>query len=143
MRKTGFISHIELSVADLEKSKKFYDFLLVDLLGYQKGYDGSDCATYILDTNVINLQPGNQTPHHKTNPGLHHLAFYAGAHDLVDEFYNKIVEFQELNNDFTASVILDKPALYPHYSKEEYYAVFFTDPSGIKLEILFAPSYPH
>lgn len=35
-------------------------------------------------------------------------------------------------------VILDPPADYPHYAPG-YFAVFFCDPDGIKLEYVFTP----
>ncbi|KAG0264316.1 hypothetical protein BG011_007064 [Mortierella polycephala] len=140
MVKTGTISHIALSASDYEKSKKFYSFLLCDLLGYTKVMDQPYCTMWTLDSSTICVSPGNQTPHHKANPGLHHLAFCTETHDLIDDFYNKIVHFQDENKDMSASVILDKPALYPQYG-EGYYGVFFTDPDGIKLELCYTPSH--
>ncbi|KAG0207740.1 hypothetical protein BGX28_001073 [Mortierella sp. GBA30] len=139
MTYTGAIGHVSLSSSDLEKSKKFYSFLLVDLLGYKKIMDEPYCIMWVLKTGeAICISPGNQTPHHKTNPGLNHLAFRTGTHEMIDEFYNKIVEFQESHKDLTASKILDTPAAYPQYG-EGYYGVFFTDPDGIKLELYFEP----
>ena len=34
--------------------------------------------------------------------------------------------------------ILDAPRDYPDYAPE-YYAIFFCDPDGVKLEVVFAP----
>ncbi|KAF9081363.1 hypothetical protein BGX27_004955 [Mortierella sp. AM989] len=141
MAKTGTISHISLSTSDYEQSKKFYNFLLVDLLGYKKTVEHPYYTMWVLSSGeAICVSPGNTTPHHKTNPGLHHLAFNAETPELIDEMYQKIVQFQEANKAITASVILDKPALYPQYGPG-YYAVFFTDVDGIKLEIASVPDH--
>lgn len=70
----------------------------------------------------IGVSPGNNSLHHKTNPGLHHMAFNAATHDLIDEFYEKIVDFQTKNGTSGKSMgeILDKPALYPDYGPGYY-----------------------
>ncbi|KAF9287068.1 hypothetical protein BGZ68_002282 [Mortierella alpina] len=139
MTHTGAISHISLSSSDYEASKTFYSFLLVDLMGYKRVMDMPYCTMWALPTGeVVCVSPGNKTPHHKNNPGLNHLAFHTATPGLVDEFYAKIVEFQAAHKEMTASVILDKPAPYPQYG-EGYYAVFFTDPDNIKLELCYEP----
>ncbi|KAG0367304.1 Glyoxalase/Bleomycin resistance protein/Dihydroxybiphenyl dioxygenase [Gamsiella multidivaricata] len=144
MTQTGSINHISLSSSDYEQSKKFYGFLLVDLLGYKMVAETPHFTMWAHPSGVgICVSPGSKEPHHKTTPGLNHLAFNTATHELIDEFYNKIVQFQEANKStISASAILDKPALYPQYS-EGYYAVFFTDPDGVKLELAFIPSYGH
>ncbi|KAI1316740.1 hypothetical protein EDD11_009556 [Mortierella claussenii] len=140
MTKTGALHHILLAVSDYELSKKFYHFLLVELMGYKNIMDEPYCNMWSFESGCsICITPGNKTPHNKNNPGLHHLALNIATHELVDEFYDKIVQFQEANKDhMSASVVLDKPALYPQY-RPGYYAVFFTDPDGIKLELAFTP----
>ncbi|KAF9299529.1 hypothetical protein BGZ74_008887 [Mortierella antarctica] len=136
---TGAINHIGLSSSNLAKSKNFYSFLLVDLMGYQIGMDEPSCLMFGRKTGegkIICISPGNTTtPHHKTNPGLHHLAFSAGTHEEIDELHKKIVSFYESHPGF--GHILNAPALYPDYGPH-YYAVFFTDPDGIKLELTFS-----
>ncbi|KAF9206394.1 hypothetical protein BGZ49_002540 [Haplosporangium sp. Z 27] len=101
MAKTGTINHVSLSASDYEQSKLFYQFFFTDLM-------------------AIALSPGNKAPHHKHNPGLNHLAFNVETKELIDEFYEKIVQFQEANKSLTGSVILDKPAEYPQYSPGYY-----------------------
>ena len=41
-------------------------------------------------------------------------------------------------HELSIELILDAPAEYPQYSTG-YYAVFFTDPDGLKLEFVFKP----
>ncbi|KAF9913108.1 hypothetical protein EC991_003567 [Linnemannia zychae] len=126
MPKTGTLNHISLSVSDYEAGKKYYDFLLADLLGYNK----------VVENQYFTMW----TPHAKQNPGLHHLAFNVENHDEIDKLYERILKFHEENKALTGCTILDKPALYPQYG-EGYYAVFFTDPDNIKLELAHTSNY--
>ncbi len=65
---------------------------------------------------------------HRRKPGsLHHLAFKASSSAEIDELYPKIVE--------AGAEIVEPPQYYPQHG-EAYYALFFKDPSGIKLEIM-------
>ena len=63
-------------------------------------------------------------------PGLHHLAFTAPAREAVDALHRRLVQLDV--------PIFDAPAEYPEYCPG-YYAVFFADPDGIKLEYVFTP----
>ncbi|KAF9173606.1 hypothetical protein BGX21_011154 [Mortierella sp. AD011] len=140
MAKTGTINHISLSTSDYEQGKKFYHFLLSDLLGYKKTMEEPYCTMWHHSSGeAIAVSPGSKTPHSKHTPGLNHLAFNTETPELVDEMYQKVVQFQEANKDMSASIILDKPASYPQYSPG-YYAVFFTDPDGVKIELVHIPS---
>ncbi|KAG0002385.1 hypothetical protein BGZ65_002678 [Modicella reniformis] len=145
MSKTGAINHVALSVSDYDRGVKFYDFLLQDILGYDTKIDVKCCMLYMSKQAgaCICLSEGNQVNHHKLNPGLHHLAFSAATRELIDDFYLRIVQFQkaeENKNIVGLSAILDEPKDYPQYGKG-YYAVFFTDPDGIKLEIAYTPQH--
>ncbi|KAF9213826.1 hypothetical protein BGZ59_004791 [Podila verticillata] len=136
MNYTGAINHISLSCSDVIKSRAFYHFFLVDLMGYKQVLEASYGISYARKTGEkIFISPGNTTPHHKCNPGLHHLAFSVGTHDEIDKFHKKIVSFYASHPEL--GHILDAPALYPEYGPH-YYAVFFTDPDGIKLELAFS-----
>ncbi|HEY6393900.1 MAG TPA: VOC family protein, partial [Candidatus Binataceae bacterium] len=68
--------------------------------------------------------------HDRYHPGLHHLAFKAHAREDVDEFHRFLLR-EHLP-------VLDPPKEYPEYG-ETYYAVFFTDPDGMKLELAHFP----
>ncbi|KAG0359036.1 hypothetical protein BG005_001477 [Podila minutissima] len=136
MNYTGAIKHINLSCSDMIKGRAFYRFLLADLMGYKEGREESYGTNYTRKTGeMIFISPGNTTPHHKSNPGLHHLAFSVGTHEEIDEFHTRIVGFYASHANH--GHILDAPALYPEYDPH-YYAVFFTDPDGVKLELVFS-----
>ncbi|KAF9545426.1 hypothetical protein EC957_010956 [Mortierella hygrophila] len=140
MPKTGTISHVSLSVSDYEVSKKYYTLLLVDILGYKQVADHPYYSMWSLPSGeAICISPGNKSPHHKQNPGLNHLAVHVGTKEEIDTAYQKILKFHEENKSLTGCSILDAPALYPQYG-EGYYAVFFTDPDNIKLELAYIPN---
>jgi catechol 2,3-dioxygenase-like lactoylglutathione lyase family enzyme len=82
---------------------------------------------------TIALQPAKpesaSRPHDRYAPGLHHLAFHADSRADVDRFYRLLQEMQ--------ATILDEPAEYDY--TPGYYAVFFADPDGLKLEVVHEP----
>ncbi len=57
--------------------------------------------------------------------GLHHFAWNAGSREDVDRLHDRLLA--------AGVTILDAPAAYPQYGAG-YYAVFFADPDGLKLE---------
>jgi catechol 2,3-dioxygenase-like lactoylglutathione lyase family enzyme len=70
---------------------------------------------------------GLQHPHRTGAIGYHHYAFELSAKTEVDEVYDLLLQ--------DGAVIVDPPANYPSYG-EGYYAVFFLDPDGLKLEAM-------
>jgi glyoxylase I family protein len=77
---------------------------------------------------------GANRAHDRYSPGLHHLAWAVDSRAEVDRVYERLVEF--------GATILDAPADYTQYNRGQgYYAVFFADPDGLKLECVFTPVY--
>ena len=72
-------------------------------------------------------------PHDRYAPGLHHLAFHAGSRGEVDAVHELVRS--------TGAAVLDPPAEYDY--TPGYYAVFFADPDGLKLEVVFEPRLAH
>lgn len=64
------------------------------------------------------------------NVGLHHFAFQAPSRDAVDSLYAAVKAF--------GAEIVDAPAEYDYVPG--YYAVFFRDPNGIRLEYAHIPA---
>lgn len=133
------IDHIELTVSDLDRAERFYDALL-PLLGFELRNKGRgefsefehieiDYATPDFSLGLVNPRPafcGEEVCRRK--PGaLHHLAFAADSREEVDQLYEQI-------RLIPGVAIVDKPRLYPEYTPD-YYALFFKDTEGIKLEI--------
>jgi glyoxylase I family protein len=125
---TGEINHVDLTVSSLERSLPFYTAIL-QFLGYHKL--GSDSVFKKGGTEVALEQAKPERAlkvHDRYAPGLHHLAFTAESRDEVDRLYELIKEMD--------ARILDPPAVY---YQPDYYAVFFADPDGIKLELCHRP----
>jgi catechol 2,3-dioxygenase-like lactoylglutathione lyase family enzyme len=68
--------------------------------------------------------------HDRYSPGLHHIAWNAASRADVDAMYAHLQSI--------GATILDPPADYPRYGAG-YYAVFFADPDGLKLEYVHKP----
>lgn len=138
-RSFGAPHHLDLTVSDIEASVTFYDTVL-DRLGYRRTGQyagGAPCWLYAAtDSPMFSIalhQAKTQTGHDRYSPGLHHLAFQAGSRTDVDTFFDYLVE--------RGVTILDPPAEYDY--TPGYYAVFFADPDGVKLELVHEPNPEH
>jgi catechol 2,3-dioxygenase-like lactoylglutathione lyase family enzyme len=130
---TGAIHHLDLTVRDLARSTAFYDRVL-PAMGFRRIHDvpeGPIWAGAHLEIGLVEAQ--RDVAHDRFVPGLHHLAFTAAARDAVDALHRLLVDL--------GITVLDPPAEYPQYARG-YYAVFFADPDGIKLEYVFTPVWP-
>jgi len=131
----GWIHHIDITVSDLSLSTDFYDQLL-PLMGFRRSHDvpeGPIWAGERIEVGLVSAQTVPAHTHDRYTPGLHHLAFGAPDRAAVDRLYQ---DLQRLRVP-----ILDTPAQYDQYAPG-YYAVFFADPDGIKLEYVHTPNWP-
>lgn len=128
------IDHLYLSVSDLGRSEPFYDRVM-EALGLHKGdkaIAGERHAHYLAPSFQLSLRPARSAgPHDPYAPGLHHLCFQAPSRDDVDASYQALLAL---------GIAATAPAVYPEYNPE-YYATFFEDPDGIRLEIVARTSY--
>ena len=122
------LGHVKLAVSDFEKSKVFYARLF-NKLGFAQISDKENSAGWVtLEGFGIWIAQAKLAGKHKFSaPGFHHLCIKAGSEREVDEVY-------ELVKSDTR--VFDLPQKYPKYT-EKYYAVFFSDPDGMKLEVAF------
>jgi catechol 2,3-dioxygenase-like lactoylglutathione lyase family enzyme len=134
----GFPSHVDLTATDLERSIPFYDRVL-GRLGYRRPPAGRPPPTWFRfrrDRSFFSLAlqptkpPSAGKEHDRYAPGLHHLAFHVESRQEVDDFFQFLVE--------TQAPVLDPPAEYDY--TPGYYAVFFADPDGLKLEVVHEPA---
>ena len=147
---SGPLSHIDISVGDSTESIRFYETLLTglgftrrsfDLPGFTGNQPQRACwsISYVQGGRFeIELRPAHREKKHRRydryEPGPHHIAFRAQSRRMVDE-----VHAQMLAIDAT---VLDAPSDYsnqPGYS-DGYYAAFFADPDGFKLEVVHLPA---
>jgi catechol 2,3-dioxygenase-like lactoylglutathione lyase family enzyme len=132
---SGAIHHVDITVCDLGRSTDFYDRVL-PRLGFRRIPDcpeGPLWAGAQLEVGLQAAHPEAARPHDRYSPGLHHLAFTAPTREAVDALHRDLVAL--------GVPILDPPAEYPDYAPG-YYAVFFSDPDGIKLEYVHTPRWP-
>lgn len=136
--KRGDIHHFDLTVTDPERSRPFYEAVL-GFMGYRivdqydKGFDIDlvDETGLVASIAILRAHGENAArAHDRYAPGLHHLAWNAESRDDVDAMYALLRRI--------GATILDPPADYPRYGAG-YYAVFFADPDGLKLEYVFKP----
>ena len=136
---TPRVDHIQITVRDFEESEQFYDRLM-PILGFDLEQKGSgyvaandfQVVEYVHENVVIGINSPRESvakdPVHRRRPGsLHHLAFRARSREEVDEAYEQIRSI--------GALIVHAPQLFPQHG-ESYYACFFKDPSGIKLEVM-------
>jgi len=136
----GGFHHIDLNVSDLAAAKSVYGPVL-EFLGYTRVKDsggvewdlrtpGDGRGASLGLRQVPASEAGHR--HHRYAPGLHHLAWRAESRADVDALHVLLVE--------RGIPVLDPPRHYPEYSGD-YYAVFFEDPDGMKLELVHAPGW--
>ncbi|AUT01403.1 bleomycin resistance protein [Nostoc sp. CENA543] len=133
--KLGAVNHIALTVSDMNRSEVFYNALL-GFLGYQQEEKTDQLILWASNNGVITISPANpESPnknHDRYSVGLHHLAFSADNREQVNSLHQFLVE--------RGVKILDPPAEYSYLPG--YYAVYFLDPDGIKLELTHTPNWP-
>ncbi len=126
------IDHLVLSVGDFARSREFYDKLLT-FLGFKLKYDYADMAGWSNGKTLFWIaaadERGRKRKYRKGDIGFHHYAFALSSRDDVD----KLGAFLEKNE----ATVLDPPG---EYYGRNYYAVYFADPDGMKLEgMIWAP----
>jgi glyoxylase I family protein len=123
------IDHVYVAVRDLARSTAFYDRVMA-VLGYRKVEStiAGDPHVHFYNRQFgFSLRPARPgTPAHDPYaPGLHHFCFRVLDEAAVDR------AAAELR---AAGVEATDPRRYPEYAPD-YYATFFTDPDGIRLEV--------
>ena len=131
------VHHVDLSIINIADAEPLYDLVLTHI-GYVKGkpYPGGGGEWDMADGSSIGIRPTSGAnagrDHDRYSSGLHQLAWRAESRDAVDALFGKLTSF--------GATILDPPADYPQYNQGAgYYAVFFADPDGIKLEYVWTP----
>ena len=136
------IHHLDLVVSDLERSLAFYRRLLQPL-GYVRegpivGERGERVVylDHIRGEGAIGLRErqseAHGVPYDRYAVGVHHVAFAATSRSMVHERTAWLAE--------QGVTIESGPREYDYIPG--YFAVFFYDPDGIKLEIVHVPADP-
>jgi catechol 2,3-dioxygenase-like lactoylglutathione lyase family enzyme len=136
------LSHIDLVVTSLERSLRFYRGLLEPIgwnglseISGERGEPiwylsapGSGVAAIGLRQKQSDAHP---LPYDRYAVGIHHVCIDVPSREVVDE--------RALWLAGQEAVVESAPREYEY--TPGYYAVFFFDPDGIKLELLHRPSY--
>lgn len=136
------IDHLDLVVSDLDASLAFYRGLLGPMGYVREGViagERGEPVTYLnhlADGGSVSLRQcqsgGHEVPYDRYAVGIHHIAFAAPSRQVVDERSRWLTEY--------GATIESGPEEYDYVPG--YYAVFFHDPDGIKLEIVHQASDP-
>jgi len=122
------LDHVYLAVTDLERSEKFSDTLLaqLDFRTIDAAIGGEPHRHYFNKVMQISIRPARGGRHDPYAPGLHHLCLQVADKAALDKVAGLLR---------AAGIAISEPALYPQYA-DDYYAVFFEDPDGIRLELV-------
>ena len=132
------LHHLRLNLSDLSRSRAFYGPIL-RWLGFREldphstPEGGVDRYRWEKEGFVFLLSKADpRSRHDRSAVGLHHLAFAVPSRGHVDAFYREVLL------ELPDAVVEDPPVDCPEY-RDGYYATYFLDPDGIKLEVVFAP----
>ena len=123
------VDHIYITVRDMARSEAFYDKVLEQALGFRKNrfeIGGDPHVQYYCRHFGYVIRPARSAAAHDPySPGLHHLCLRVES----------IADVESVAQQLQAAGIDATPAaLHPGYSPD-YWATFFTDPDGVRLEV--------
>lgn len=125
MKKTRYLDHIDLRVSDLKRARKFYSKLLPAVGFVCDRSSGRWGIFYAAGGDMPEAFFGfTQNRRHQANDTR--IAFWADTRAEVDRLAKLVRKIGAEN--------VEGPALCPNYGRG-YYACFFEDPDGNKLEI--------
>ena len=135
-RRLGTMNHLRLTVSDIPRAEEFYTPIL-EFMGYRlvQKHDTrlawSAESPFGLQWIILTAAHTDRSNrgHDRYSPGLHHFAWNADSRAEVDALHRLLVD--------RGITVLDPPAEYDY--EPGYYAVFFVDPDGMKLELVHVP----
>jgi catechol 2,3-dioxygenase-like lactoylglutathione lyase family enzyme len=120
------LDHLRLSVRDVTASHRLYDPLM-RCLGFDPVGREDDGVAWGKGRQWLILTPASTTgTHDAAAPGLHHIAFPATDRAVVEQAHAIAVA--------AGAEVLDPPREFDY--EPGYYATFFRDPDGFKLEVV-------
>jgi glyoxylase I family protein len=149
MPNSGLPFHIDISIGYPEKSIPFYAAFF-ESLGYRRweidapAWRGPNPkrATWLTTHSDgsqfgVEVRPAREKSRDRAydryEPGPHHIAFHAASCEGVDKVHAAMLA--------VGADVLDPPTEYggePGYGKA-YYAAFYADPDGMKVEVAYVP----
>jgi glyoxylase I family protein len=123
------IDHIYITVSDIDRSELFYDKVLLTALEFSKNkfmLDGEPHVQYFNRHFGYVLRPARTAAAHDAYaPGLHHFCL------RVESVADVAAVAAQLRS---AGIGASEAKNYPEYAPD-YWATYFSDPDGIRLEV--------
>ena len=118
--------HMDIRVTDMETAMPFYSAVLPSL-GLTREYHGAKWKVFASEDPLPRTAyfAITEDPNHR--PNANRIAFWAENREQVDQIAEVL---REVNAKITSG-----PQLFPEYSNT-YYAVYFEDPCGNRLEVV-------
>ncbi|MGH3392864.1 MAG: VOC family protein [Actinomadura sp.] len=125
------LGHLGINVPDLRRARSYYDELM-PLLGFEPFVSGADQFSYRPadgkpGTHLFFYPARDDGPYSPHRPGLQHLAFIVKTRAEVHAAHGWALDHGD--------EVLHAPQEFPQYHSG-YYAVFWSDPDGITLEVV-------
>jgi glyoxylase I family protein len=129
----GRVDHLIITVNNYERASQFYDWLMPQV-GYAEGvHDYGAMRGWTAKSGSFWIKKADtrfaSDTFHKDRVGLCEIAFKGGSRAQINALAQEIEK--------QGGQILDPPREYDYVPG--YYAVFFADPDGIKLEVVHIP----
>ena len=123
------LGHLGVNVPDLGAAKRYYDALM-PLVGFEPFFAAADEFSYRpaggKPGTFLFFYPATQPGEYSSErTGLQHLAFTVRRRSLVDDVHGHVAG--------SGSTVIHAPQHFPQYPGH-YYATFWLDPFGVKLE---------
>lgn len=123
------LGHLGINVTDLKAATDYYD-ALAPMIGFETFFATDNETAYRPAAGkrgtYLFLYPAvDRAPYSAERTGLQHLAFMVKRRSDVDRIHQHVVA--------TGGVVVHAPQDFPQYPPP-YYATFWLDPFGIKLE---------
>ena len=123
------IDHIYITVSDLARSEVFYDKVLLTTLEFRKNRFTLDSEPHVQYFNRhfgYVLRPSHKAlAHDAYAPGLHHFCLRVNSIEDVVAVSAQLC---------AAGIDATEAKNYPEYAPD-YWATYFSDPDGIRLEV--------
>lgn len=129
----GALHHVELWVADLERARRGWGWLLEEL-GYEPYQSWNGGVSWRLGPTYLVLERSpdlSADRHERTRPGLNHLAFHAGPRARVDLLTARAPEH---------GWQLMFPDAHPYAGGPQHYAAYLENADGFEVELVATSS---
>ncbi len=123
------IDHVYFSVKSLPASEKYYDTVLGEILGFRKNAfvlsDNPHVQYFNRHFGIVLRQARAAGEFNSESAGLHHFCLRVEKEEDVDRAAAAMR---------SAGLSVSIPTYHREYAPD-YYAIFFTDPDGLRLEV--------